>query len=78
MTATAPVGPAPTSTVRWYALPVAEVSARLRVDPAAGLSAATAAQRTAEHGPSALPAEKPPPGWRRFLASTPRTCRSAW
>jgi Ca2+-transporting ATPase len=68
MTATAPVGPAPTSTVRWYALPVAEVSARLQVDPAAGLSAATAAQRLAEHGPNALPAENPPPGWRRFLA----------
>ena len=67
MTATIPIG-APTSAVRWYALPPDEVAQRLGVDTAAGLSAATSAQRLAQNGPNALPAEKPPPGWRRFLA----------
>jgi Ca2+-transporting ATPase len=68
MTATVPVGTAPTNSVRWYALPPQEVAQRLGVDASAGLSGATAAQRLAQNGPNALPAEKPPPGWRRFLA----------
>jgi len=54
--------------VRWYALTPQDVAQRLGVDAAAGLTAATAAQRLAQNGPNALPAEKPPPGWRRFLA----------
>src|SRR6478736_884738 len=54
--------------VRWYALTPQDVAQRLGVDAAAGLPAATAAQRLAQNGPNALPAEEPPPGWRRFLA----------
>ena len=68
MTATAPVGTPPTNNVRWYALPPEEVAGRLGVDASAGLPGATAAQRLTQNGPNALPAEKPPPGWRRFLA----------
>ena len=37
-----------------------------RVDPAAGLTAARAAELLATDGPNALPEEKPKPGWRRF------------
>ncbi|HET7659822.1 MAG TPA: HAD-IC family P-type ATPase, partial [Oryzihumus sp.] len=51
----------------WYARPAAEVSTALHVDPTTGLSAATAAQLLSDHGPNALPEEKPEPGWRRFL-----------
>src|SRR6478752_7744150 len=54
--------------VRWYAVTPQDAAQRLGVDAAAGLTAATAAQRLAQNGPNALPAEKPPPGWRRFLA----------
>src|SRR2546430_16281243 len=35
--------------------------------PAAGLTAARAAELLAANGPNALPEEKPKPGWRRFL-----------
>jgi P-type Ca2+ transporter type 2C len=52
---------------RWYAVPAAEVAARLGVDSATGLAAATAAERLETDGPNALPAEKGEPGWRRFL-----------
>ena len=41
---------------------------KLGVDPASGLSAAKAAELLKTNGPNALPAEKPPPGWRLFLA----------
>ena len=41
---------------------------KLGVDPASGLPAATAAERLKTDGPNALPAEKPPPGWKAFLA----------
>ena len=68
MTATVPVGTRPAAVPRWYALSPEEAAARLGVDAAAGLPAATAARRLAENGPNALPAEQPPPGWRRFLA----------
>ena len=51
----------------WYALSPSEVAARLGVDPAAGLTAAQAAEQLAKDGPNALPEEKPKPGWRRFL-----------
>ena len=60
--------PARAGTVRWYALPPDEVARRLGVDESTGLPATTAAQRLAENGPNALPAEKEPPGWQRFLA----------
>jgi P-type Ca2+ transporter type 2C len=51
----------------WYARSPEEVAAELRVDPAAGLTAARAAELLASNGPNALPEEKPKPGWRRFL-----------
>ena len=51
----------------WYARSPEEVAADLGVEPAAGLSAARAAELLAANGPNALPEEKPKPGWRRFL-----------
>ena len=53
---------------KWYALSPDDVAQRLGVDPASGLSAATAAELLKTNGPNALPAEKPPPGWKLFLA----------
>ncbi|HSU37786.1 MAG TPA: cation-transporting P-type ATPase [Propionibacteriaceae bacterium] len=53
---------------RWYALSPDDVAHRLGVDPATGISAAKAADLLKTNGPNALPAEKPPPGWRLFLA----------
>jgi Ca2+-transporting ATPase len=50
-----------------YAQDAGEVAGQLGVDPALGLTRATASQRLAEHGPNALPEEKPLPGWRRLL-----------
>ncbi|MET9856998.1 HAD-IC family P-type ATPase [Streptomyces sp. NPDC006450] len=52
----------------WYARSPEEVMAAFGVDPAAGLSAARAAELLAAHGPNALPEEERPPAWRRFLA----------
>ena len=60
----APDGAAPA----WYALSAAEVTQRLGVDPELGLSATKAAELLAKNGPNALAAEKPAPGWTRFLA----------
>jgi P-type Ca2+ transporter type 2C len=51
----------------WYSRSTDEVTTALGVDPAAGLSAARAAELLAANGPNALPEEKPKPGWRRFL-----------
>src|SRR5215472_10805430 len=51
----------------WYARSPEEVAADLGVEPAAGLSAARAAELLAANGPNALPEEKPKPNWRRFL-----------
>jgi Ca2+-transporting ATPase len=53
---------------KWFALPADDVAKRLGVDPASGLSAAKAAELLAANGPNALAAEKPAPGWARFLA----------
>ena len=53
---------------RWYSLSGEEVTSRLGVDPTVGLSGQQAAELLSEHGPNALPAERPVPGWRRFLA----------
>jgi len=53
---------------RWFALSADEVTRRLGVDPGSGLSAAKAAELLAKNGPNALAAEKPAPGWTRFLA----------
>jgi Ca2+-transporting ATPase len=52
---------------RWYALSADDAAQRLGVDPTAGLSAAQAADLLSSRGPNALPAEKPTPGWRRFI-----------
>src|SRR5260370_1134942 len=51
----------------WYSRSPEEVAAALDVDPVAGLSPATAAQRLSADGPNALPEEQPKPGWRPFL-----------
>ncbi len=52
----------------WYALSPAEVSSKLDVEPADGLSVARAAELLEQNGPNALPAEATVPGWRQFLA----------
>ena len=51
----------------WYSRSPADVAQALGVDPAVGLSAATAAERLRTNGPNALPEERPKPGWLRFL-----------
>jgi Ca2+-transporting ATPase len=53
---------------KWYAVSADDVAQKLGVDPANGLSAAQAAELLKKDGPNALPAEKPPPGWKLFLA----------
>ncbi|HVN14000.1 MAG TPA: cation-transporting P-type ATPase [Kineosporiaceae bacterium] len=53
---------------KWYALSPEQVAHTLGVDPTNGLSAAKAAEVLKTAGPNALPAEKPQPGWQRFLA----------
>ena len=52
----------------WYAVTTEEVTTKLDVDPAKGLSAAKAAGLLTKNGPNALPAEATVPGWRQFLA----------
>ncbi|MEV7617198.1 HAD-IC family P-type ATPase [Streptomyces sp. NPDC089799] len=61
-------GPAGPGEVGWYARTPEEVAAAFDVDPAAGLSAARAAELLSAHGPNALPEEARTPAWRRFLA----------
>ena len=56
------------SATPWYALAPEEVSKRLDIDPAEGLSAAKAAELLKTNGPNALPAEAAVPGWTQFLA----------
>ena len=51
----------------WYSVDSADAARTLGVDPDTGLAAAAAARRLEEHGPNALPTEKPKPGWRRLL-----------
>ena len=53
---------------KWYALSADDVIKKLGVDPACGLSEADATELLKTNGPNALPAEKPPPGWKLFLA----------
>src|SRR3954469_5474723 len=57
----------PETSAPWYRLTADEVAQRLDVDVDAGLSAERAAELLGRDGPNALPAEEPPPGWRRFL-----------
>src|SRR2546430_17731834 len=56
-----------TSSDSWYSVPAEEVTARIGVDPAVGLSSQEAAELLSEDGPNALPAEAQVPGWRRVL-----------
>ncbi len=51
----------------WHMLSVAEAAHELGVAPAAGLSAATAAERLAEHGENKLAEAVPRPLWLKFL-----------
>ncbi|MGD9527527.1 MAG: cation-translocating P-type ATPase, partial [Pseudonocardia sp.] len=67
-TAVSSGGETRTEVGKWYALSPSEVVERLGVDPASGLSAARAAELLQTNGPNVLPAEKPPPGWKLFLA----------
>ena len=55
-----------TSDVKWYGLSPAEAASRLKVDPAAGLTAAEAANWLRTYGPNALAEAKPEPTWKRF------------
>ena len=57
-----------TDTAKWYAMSADDVAQKLGVDQSTGLSATEAASRLSKNGPNALPAEKPTPGWMRFLA----------
>ena len=65
MTDTEVTQPLPTS--RWYAADTAAVAQALGVDPNSGMTQSRAAELLARDGPNALPAEKPKPGWERFL-----------
>ncbi|MER6114100.1 cation-translocating P-type ATPase [Streptomyces hirsutus] len=51
----------------WHALPPTGATARLEVDPGAGLSSDEAARRLAEHGPNQLDEAPREPRWRAFL-----------
>ncbi|SEL81305.1 cation-translocating P-type ATPase [Streptacidiphilus jiangxiensis] len=51
----------------WYVRPAQEVTTRLGVDPATGLSGPRAAELLAANGPNALPEEASRPDWLRFL-----------
>ena len=65
-TPTGPEAHHPTGPDDWYSVAVGEVSARLGVDPAVGLSAQQAAELLERYGPNALPVEQAVPGWKRF------------
>jgi Ca2+-transporting ATPase len=51
----------------WYRASAETLTAHFGVDVRTGLSSERAANLLAAQGPNALPAEHPPPGWRRFL-----------
>ena len=51
----------------WYGVSAEEVTARLAVDPAAGLSSQKAGELLDRHGPNALPVEQSVPGWKRLV-----------
>jgi Ca2+-transporting ATPase len=56
----------PVGDERWYAMPADDVARYFGVDPSVGLSSKQAADLLDRLGPNELPAEKAPPGWRRF------------
>jgi Ca2+-transporting ATPase len=66
-TATHPSAERPPDSDWWYSAPVDELTARLGVDPEAGLSSRHAPELRERHGPNALPVEQAEPGWKRFL-----------
>ena len=66
MATTAPGQPAESDD--WYSVSIGDVTARLGVEPAAGLTSTQAAELLAQHGPNALPAEQQIPGWKRFVS----------
>ena len=66
-TVTRPEADQPSGTSVWYSVSAEEAVARLGVDPAVGRSSQQASAWLAEHGPNALPAEQPTPGWQRFI-----------
>jgi Ca2+-transporting ATPase len=67
-TTTQTPGPAPQPPDKaWYAQSPEDVGGTLGADVAQGLTAAEAASRLQKNGPNALPAEKPKPGWLRFV-----------
>ncbi|MGZ4184099.1 MAG: cation-translocating P-type ATPase [Solirubrobacteraceae bacterium] len=51
----------------WYSATPDEITSRLGVDPAVGLSSSQATDLLARHGPNALPVEQSVPGWKRFI-----------
>jgi len=51
----------------WYSLEPEAITARLRVDPAVGLSSQRGAELLSQNGPNALPAEQAVPTWKRFV-----------
>ena len=51
----------------WYGVSAEEITVRLAVDPAAGLSSQKAAELLDRHGPNALPVEQSVPGWKRLV-----------
>ena len=51
----------------WYSSSAEEVTAKLSVDPAVGLSSRQAADLLERNGPNALPVEQSVPGWKRFI-----------
>ena len=53
--------------VAWWALPVDEVTQRLGVDLARGLTRLEAERRLAADGPNAIAEEEPEPIWKQFL-----------
>ena len=56
------------SELAWHERSAADVVAALKSDAAQGLSQAEAERRLREHGKNELDAEKPTPGWKKFLA----------
>ncbi len=57
----------PASPDAWYSSSAEEVTAKLSVNPAVGLSSRQAADLLERNGPNALPVEQSVPGWKRFI-----------
>jgi P-type Ca2+ transporter type 2C len=66
-TETAPTAKQQTAAGSWYSATPEQITSRLGVDPAAGLSSREAADLLQRNGPNALPVEQSVPGWKRFI-----------